>query len=259
MVGIYSNYYMIINQVLTFLLLIFNSITASVGNLAAEETNKRQETVFKNMTFLSFLIYYVCSVLLFCCINPFITIWVGKEFLLDISIVTVLVLIFYTTGMLIPVSTFRTANGLFVQGKYRPLIMAILNIVISIVLVKQIGLIGVFLGTLLSRVFTLMWYDPLLVYKKAFNKSPKKYFIKYFIYTFILVITCFVVYLIGEIIPVNNMIIKLGINVILSLIFTFVTIIVIFRKTEEYKYVKNIIDNFISKLKIKRGKMANEN
>ena len=64
--------------------------------------------------------------------------------------------------------------------------MAALNVAISIVAVKLIGLPGIYLGTVLSRVLTQVWFDPLVVYKHAFKRSPKGYFLEYAIWLVIL-------------------------------------------------------------------------
>ena len=64
--------------------------------------------------------------------------------------------------------------GLFSKGKYSPIVAAIINIVLSIVLGKYIGLMGIFLATSISRLLTTTWVDPYLIYKhkidgKLFN------------------------------------------------------------------------------------------
>lgn len=247
-VGIYSNYYTIINQVYAFVLQIFQATTASIGNFVVERKKEEQETVFNNMIFLSFVIYFICSVLLFNCINPFITLWVGEDFLMGIPVVMVLVLNFYTTGMISPLTSFRTANGLFMQGRYRPIIMAIINIIVSIILVKWIGIIGVFLGTVIARVSTQLWYDPWLIYKKVFHKSSKIYFVKYAMYLFITAIGCAIVYGIGKLVPIENLILVLLWNIVISIIVVTLIIVLLFRKTPEFAYVQNIVRKILGKI-----------
>lgn len=251
MVGIYSNYYTIINQVFAFILQIIQASTASIGNLAVEKGKEDQERVFKNIIFLSFIIYFICSALLFNCLNPFITLWLGESYLLETSVVVALVFNFYTTGMLSPVTAFRTANGLFMQGKYRPLIMAILNIIISIVLVKVMGLIGVFIGTIIARLVTQVWYDPYLIYKKAFGKSPKIYFKKYILYILVTIIGCVIIYEVNQLLNIKNLIIQLLFNVIFSIVVVTLMTIIIFRNTPEYIYVKDLAKKILNKLKSK--------
>ena len=71
---------------------------------------------------------------------------------------------------------YKDASGLFVKGKYRAVMTAVLNLGISIILVKNIGLAGVFLGSIISRMVTTWWYDAWLLYRHGFHKSPLPYF-----------------------------------------------------------------------------------
>ena len=247
-VGIYSNYYTIINQVYTFVLQIFQAATASIGNFAVERKKQEQERVFNNIIFLSFVIYFICSVLLFNCLNPFIKLWIGDSYLLDISIVIVLVLNFYITGMLSPITSFRNANGLFMQGRYRPLLMAIINIIVSIILVEWIGLMGVFVGTIIARATTQLWYDPWLIYKKVFHKSSITYYIKYIYYILVTIVGCTIVYLLNNLLNISNIVLLLIVNIIFSFIVVFAIVFILFRKTNEFNYAKGLIVNAISKI-----------
>ena len=98
------------------------------------------------------------------------------------SIVFLLVLNFYVLGMQSVTNSFRNAYGLFWIAKYRPIIMVIINIVISVVLVQFIGIEGVLIGTLISRLVTTAWLDPYIVHKYGFEISPKSYYIDYLKY-----------------------------------------------------------------------------
>ena len=112
-VGIYSNYSLIISAINTITSQIYSSLTASIGNLCASSSKKKQYSVYKNINFLTFWVYCFCSVCLFVLLNPFIEIWVGKEYLFDIKIVLVLVINFYLKGMRNSNLVFREATGLF--------------------------------------------------------------------------------------------------------------------------------------------------
>ena len=56
--------------------------------------------------------------------------------------------IFYERGMRNSITTVKTTAGIFHEDRFAPLFQAAINLVISIVLVQQIGIIGVFIGTL---------------------------------------------------------------------------------------------------------------
>lgn len=170
MVGYVSNYTLIINQIYIFTLQFFNAATASIGNLAASKDKDRQEEIFNKLFFLASMFFCVSSVGLFSVLNDFVTkIWLGEKYQISITIIALLCVDFYLKGMATIFNTFRNANGLFHQGQYRPIIMVSLNIVGSFILYKWIGLIGIFVSLVSSRLITQTWYDPLILYKYVFK------------------------------------------------------------------------------------------
>lgn len=252
-VGIYSNYYLIINALNIVLGQVFNAITASVGNLIAIESKERAYSVFKKTFFLNFWVYGFSSICLLVLFNDFITIWLGSEYLFTMDIVLVLVINFYITGMRKAVLTFRDATGLYWEDRYKPFVEAIINLVSSIVLVQLLGTVGVFIGTFISTMTTCFWWEPYILYKYEFNLSIKSYIKKYSIYTSLVIIVGIVTIFLCNIISISGLpgfIIKCIICVfIINVIFLIATY-----KTEEFRYFKNLIMEFIKKILKKEKK-----
>jgi len=72
-------------------------------------------------------------------------------------------------------SNFKTAAGVFEEDKYLSLIQGIVNLVVSIALVYQIGLAGVFIGTVVSGLIANIT-KPVIIYRVCFHKSAASYF-----------------------------------------------------------------------------------
>lgn len=193
-VGIYSNYLMIVSAITSVVSSALTGFTSSIGNLNATATAEQKEKVFYDVFFITAWILGFCTVALLLLLNPFIEIWVGKEYLLDSFTVFAIVLHFFVNGMQTTGYIYRTTSGLFVKGKNAPIIAAILNIILSIVLGKYIGIAGIILATSISRMLTTVWLDPVLVHKYELKESPIKYFKKYAEYTLIVIINYFVCY-----------------------------------------------------------------
>lgn len=244
-VGILGNYNLISNQVYMFVMQIFTATSASIGNLAATSTAGHQEKVFNKMLFLCFWIYCFCSSSLWTLFNPFMLVWQGKELLFSESIVALLIIDFWMKGMLSPISQFRTSNGLFVQGKYRPLIMAIINLIVSIFLVKRMGIAGVILGRIIARLVTQLWYDPYLIYKLVFKQSVFKYYWKYLLYGGVTVGCCYLSQNLLSLVSVPNMIFNVMIGAIISLIIPNCIVAILFFKTTEFKEVVELFINIV--------------
>lgn len=193
-VGLLSNYTLIIGSITTIVSQFFNSLTASIGNMVASESLEKQEEIFNTLSFLSFWLYCFCSIALLILVNPFITLWIGEEYTLSNNILLLLTLNFYISGMLNVCWSFRTTMGLFRYGKWRPLISGVLNIILSIGMVHNLGIIGVLLGTTITRILINVIYDPYLIFKYGFKKSVLNYYLNYLAYLLLLgvisLITC---------------------------------------------------------------------
>lgn len=234
-VGFYSNYVLIINSITTVLNQIFNAITSSIGNLVVTTNKKRSKEVYDNLNFANFWLYALFGVCIIVLINPFINIWIGKKYVMGFSIVFLLVLNFYVLGMQSVTNSFRNAYGLFWIAKYRPIIMVIINIVISVVLVQFIGIEGVLIGTLVSRLLTTAWLDPYIVHKYGFEISPKSYYVDYLKYLVIFIAISIILNYFVSMITINNIFILILIA-ILVVISVNVILVLLFFKTSEFNY-----------------------
>ena len=104
-------------------------------------------------------------------------------------------------------ASLRDAQGIFWQGKLRPLAQGILNLVISLILVFFMkNLTAVFLGTVLSRVMTVTWFDPYAVHKYGFGDLKKiKYFVKkYMRYGGIVMLSSMTAFYLADLCPVPS-------------------------------------------------------
>ena len=186
-VGIYSNYIMIQTTVNTALNGFYGAFTASIGDLSVYEGKSdghgRLYEVYRTMLFLSFWIYGFCSCAFLVLYNPFIGAWAGERYLFPMSIVVSIVVVFYLNGMRKVTLTFRDAMGLFWYDRYKPIAEIIINLSASLILVNKLGVIGIFLGTIISVLLTCFWIEPLVTFKHGFKKKVGAYYRLYFLYT----------------------------------------------------------------------------
>lgn len=182
-VGLYSNYYMILTSLNVFAGQIFKSIVASVGNLHVEADVDHKIRVYRNLDFFTKWLYGYLSISLLVLFNHFIGWWIGEDFLFSSVIVLMIVINFYMTGIRNTNNTFITAMGLFWEGRYKPILESVINLLVSIVLAQRFGVIGVLIGTFVSTVTTCFWIEPYLVYHYGFKKKPYDYFIRFSIHS----------------------------------------------------------------------------
>ena len=252
MVGIYSNYLMIINSIYNILNQVFNAITSSIGNLVVTTDEKRSKNFYENLNFFTFLLYGSVSICIMVLINPFIKIWIGNDYVLSNLVSFLIAFNLYLTGTQSVTTSFRNAYGLFYKAKYRPILMCVLNLIFSVIFAHYIGIAGVILGTIISKLLTIVWLDPYIIYEYGFKDKVSSFYKKYSLYLILYFILGGAMYLLFNYINITNIF-----NFILygGLLFIILIIIIclLFHKSKEFRYFYNYFIPKINKiLKIKK-------
>ena len=159
--------------------MIFRAMTASIGNLCAAEDTAHAQAVFWRVDLLTRWIYGFSTVCLVVLFNPFISLWLGADYLFSMPIVLLIVLSFYVTGMRQSVLTFREAMGLYWYDRHKPLFESAINLAVSILLAKPFGIVGIFIGTVVSTLSTCTWVEPYILFRHGFCAPVGKYFARY--------------------------------------------------------------------------------
>lgn len=246
-VAIYSNYCLILNGIKALLNQIFHSFISSVGNLNVTESEEKKYSIFNVLYFMNFWVYGLAAICILVLINPFIELWIGENFLLSYSVVLIIVLDFFIGGLISSSSVFKNSSGLYWYGKYAPVICVIINLGLSLILVNYIGIAGVLIGTIVSRLATYTWVDPYVTFKYVLKKPFKNYWLKYFSYLFVVIFAGGVTNLICNIFTTNSIATLLG-KVSLCIIIPNIIFYLIFKNTSEFKYIKNIIKSVLKKI-----------
>lgn len=250
-VGIMGHFRMISNFVTNLSNKVWVAVLPSVGNMATVGDENIQYRVFSKVNLGSFIFSAFCSIAMFNLCNPLVTVWLGSEYTVSTITAFAIALNMYLFLIILPFQTFRDANGLFVQGKYRPVIMSIINIGLSLALVKPCGMCGVLIATPISRLVTQTWFDPYVVYKYVFKKSPKPYYKELVIHSLITLITGAFIWEMLEIAHVANGLLKLVFGMVLCCTIPLAVYCVLFHKNQQFiqlvEYLKRM-----AKLLIKR-------
>ena len=250
-VGLYSNYTMITTQLASLLTPILNGIGASVGNLIATESKEKRYQIFNVMYLITFWIYSFSVIFLYNLLEPFINWWLGKGLLLDKLAFVFILFNFYLTGLRGVVTIFKSKAGIFTNDKYMPLIESIINLGTSIVLVKYFGLAGIFIGTTISTISIPLWMQPKLVYNKVFEKSVSDYFKKYIFYVILTLIVGIFATTVCNILVVGSGFMSLVLKGIICVVIVNISYLFVFYKTDEFKYILNIVKPMVMKMKVK--------
>lgn len=175
-VGLASNYTLLMNSANSILGKLIDAFTASVGNLNTESNAEKQYNVFKKIMFISSWIYGFAAVGIYLVSKDFIITWIGEKYLLSSIVVFSICFDFYVKGVQAAPYMYRTTLGLFIQGKWAAVIAAVVNLILSVILCKAIGLGGIFIATPISRLISTGIIDPYLIYKRTFKRNVLEYF-----------------------------------------------------------------------------------
>lgn len=240
-VGLYANYSLIISSIETMYRSLFSAIMGSVGNLKVSTDKEHQEVVYYRVLFINYVIVSYCVSAFMIVVEPFINVWVGKQYLLGYSIVIALGINCYIKGMRQSTIMFNSAYGLYVHYRYMPIPEVLINIIVSVILAKLVGPVGVFLGTIISSVFTCVWKEPSVLLKNGFGCGIKNYWKKYIKYLVVVATINVIAFAIVALIQLNNQIIEIIARLMICTLVYIILNALLFKNEDEYKYIISLI------------------
>ena len=250
-VGLVNNYNVMINYASTFVNIIFDSAISSFGNLVATETQDKQYRLFKVYRFFACWIYGFAAVGFWLLLTPFITgLYLDKSWELGAVILTLILVDFYLKGSRVVLFNFKTAAGIFEQDKYLAFIQGIVNLVISIIGVKWIGLAGVYVGTVVSGIIANL-VRPVIIYRDCFFRSVRDYFTDSLKYLgAVLGIAVLLIPVKSAVLAQVNILTFVLMALIVTAVYNLIFLL-LFRKTAEFDYLWNLISGKLPFLKNK--------
>lgn len=247
--AIYQNYYYIILSLIGLFNIIFSACRAGIGNSLIVESHEKNLRDLKKMSMLIWLFLDCCVSCLLCLFQPFMKIWVGQNLMLDSYMVFLFCIYFFIYIMQSFFSMYKDAAGIWHQDRFRPLIEALLNLVLNLLTVKFLGMYGILLSTILSMgVLSFPWLFKNL-FNSLFRGGEKDYVILFLKNIVLIFITAIVLYAICNLITIGG-IIEIIIKLIISSSVSTISYVLVMRKNIYFKELIKMID-FMSGEKIR--------
>lgn len=237
----YQNYYYIFSSIVGIVEIIFTSCIAGIGNSLITESTKKNYMDFQKLLFIIAWITGFCCTCFLCLYQPFITIWVGKKLLLNFSIVICLVIYFFVYEMDRVLNVYKDAAGMWHEDRFRPLATALANLTLNLIMVQHMGLFGIVLSTVISKLFVGIPWLTYNLFTVIFDHKYKKNFLQrmlfYVIVTFAGCLGTFVICNLFD----GNVVSTFVVRLLICMILPNIIFIICYFKLPEFKQSMNLI------------------
>lgn len=235
-VGIYASYQMIVQMMATIIGIVLNVLKPKVGKSIAENSKKEIFNYWKSLNILFLFISLFFSYCTYLLINSFIKLWLGDNFELNYFTVILIMINLFIICFRGITDIFKDGSGFF-DDIHMPISEAIINFIVSIILVQYIGLDGVIIGTIVSNILIICIGKPILVFKRCFDKKVKDYikiYGNYLILILISILSCNFIFKFISLKDINSWIEWVKQGFIVGTI-TFVVIFIIFLSNKDFR------------------------
>ena len=239
-IGLYSNYVVLLDAVTSFLKILTNSLVAGMGNFYVTESKEKNKELLNGLDLAYFWMFGFCAVCYYALIQPFIGfIWLDETYLLSNRVAFLVALNFTIGAPMGGVLRYINSAGLYYETRYRYIVSAVLNVVLSILFVSTFnwGVEGVILATTICTFFSHILL-PITVYKNIFKESSGTYYVNYFVKIITLVGTIYITRLVCDILLPNiNLLTFVG-RALIAVMLPNLLWVVMFGRTHSFIFAK---------------------
>lgn len=241
--AVYQNYYYTITALLSIVNILIFSCTSGIGNSIITETKQKNLNDLKTFTLIISMVSCFCMACLLNIYQPFMKIWVQKENLMfDYPAVICFSVYFFIVEINTLLNSYKDAAGLWHEDRFRPLVTAVVNLALNVIMVQFWGVYGILLSTVISMLLIGMPWLLVNLFTTIFEKNMmKEYLIKLFGYILATTICAVISTLICLFIGLQG-ITAILINAMICAVMTGMTFVLLFRKSDEFQRSLNIVN-----------------
>lgn len=204
-VGRLVNYTTVSTGLKTLCSSVMTPMAPFIGNSIAKDIKNSKRKIFNIYQYTTFLLAILVVVPVYIMLEDFIKWWVGNSMVMSHKILILLMIDLYINIVHGNTCDFINAAGLFKKEKYIDIIGAASNIVVSLLLVKILGIEGVLIGTCFSQM--IFWLGrSWIVFFNCLNGSAYDYVVywcKNILYILIVIISIAVSQSIYKMVSIN--------------------------------------------------------
>ncbi len=250
---VFQNYYFIMTSIIGMLEIILQSVMAGVGNSLVIESREKNYRDLEKSSFLFLWLTGVCACCFLALYQPFMELWMGKERMVPFGVVICFVVYFFVYCYNRLLNVYKDAAGLWRVDRFRPLVKAIVNITLNLLLVKTCGLYGILLSTVFAIVVVGMPWLLHNLFTHCFEKQQLKHYIFLILRMVLLtVLSALLVWLIC--LPIGgNLLLSIVLRLVVCLLVPNVVYFIFLHKTQQFRPSVQMLDRLTKyKLKLER-------
>lgn len=248
-VAYYGNYTIITDKLAILITNFLSSTGAGVGNLIAEGKKEKIIRVFWELYAIRFLVSGICIFSIYHLIGPFISLWLGKEYLLSPTILILILTNFFITQTRGATDQFLYGYGLF-SDVWAPFAEIIISLGVSISLGSIWGVPGVISGNIISMIIIICIWKPYFLFKKGFKLPISTYWFNIINYIICALVAFFISNLIISYININpydSYYAWITFGIIITIIFSIIYSVLLILFTKGMRDFSKRISNWLKK------------
>ena len=244
-VAIYNNYFYIYMALYGIILMVCNSMGASVGNCIATESKEKNYQDLQRFSLLAAWLTGWFSICMLCLYQPFMQLWVGKDLMLDNWDMMLFCLYFYVINMNNVRNQYSAGSGIWWEMRYAFLLETVANCVLNLVLGKLFGVTGILVATIITIFFFNFLWRTVLLFRIYFDNQGLRQFLLHNLEWFLAVLAAAgITYGICALLPLTPLGQLIG-NGVVCLLVPNVVLYVLLRKTETFQPARDTVGHVL--------------
>lgn len=185
---IYTSYTYITKFITDTIYTISSAITPSYANVINKEEKEKGFSVFSELNIMFLFIASFVFIMLYVFLSSLISFWVGQEYVVNNWTLLLFCIIAFQIIADRAIIIIINSKGLFKETRTATILEAIINLVLSLLLIHKLGIAGVLIGTIIAKLVSSTILNSRYIYKNVFNNKPVKYYILYLLIVIINII-----------------------------------------------------------------------
>ena len=147
-----SNYFGLIKTVAHLIVLVLTSFRGVVANYYhSYQSDEGMYQIYDVYAAFNFIFVAIVSVGMYCMIDDFIALWIGPQYIIAQEIKLILIITLAINGIFEALNNIFTIKGYIFKEKWFLITSALTNLVLTILLIKPMGIFGAYLATMIAQ------------------------------------------------------------------------------------------------------------